>query len=334
MNVTMWSRALRVIPRISKDEWNHLDVISKWLISTRAAVLIMTFISGAIAGLLAILAGQFNFGLWLLMTIGLIMAHATNNLLNDYTDYVRGVDRDNYYRAQYGPQPLEHGLMTKKQLLTYAVLTGLIALACGLVLVYLRGPLVLLLLGLGAFFVLLYTWPLKYIGLGEIAVLIVWGPLMIGGGYFVVSGHWDWNAVLAGLPYALGVTTVIFGKHIDKYQEDKAKGIHTLPVILGERTSRYLAIGMMVLMYLSVAYLVLIGYFQWIMLVVFFALNLLRKVLPQFLKPKPAGPPEGYPRDTWPLWFVSFAFVHNRRFGLLFLLGLIGEVILRLAFKV
>ncbi len=132
MNVAMWGKALRVIPRISKDEWNHLDVIAKWLIATRAAVLIMTFISAAIAGLLALLAGQFDFGLWLLMTIGLVLAHATNNLLNDFTDYVRGVDKDNYYRAQYGPQPLEHGLMTKRQLLTYAAVTGAIALACGL----------------------------------------------------------------------------------------------------------------------------------------------------------------------------------------------------------
>ncbi|MEJ2706357.1 MAG: prenyltransferase, partial [Anaerolineales bacterium] len=92
MNVTMWRKALQVIPRISKDEWNHLDVISKWLISTRAAVLIMTFISAAVAGILAYQHAMFNLGMWLLMTIGLIMAHATNNLLNDYTDYVRGVD--------------------------------------------------------------------------------------------------------------------------------------------------------------------------------------------------------------------------------------------------
>ena len=35
MNVAMWGKALRVIPRISKDEWNHLDVISKWLIANR-----------------------------------------------------------------------------------------------------------------------------------------------------------------------------------------------------------------------------------------------------------------------------------------------------------
>jgi 1,4-dihydroxy-2-naphthoate polyprenyltransferase len=53
MNFTMWGKALQVIPRISKEEWNHLDVIS-----TRAAVLIMTFISGAIAGILAFRDGQ------------------------------------------------------------------------------------------------------------------------------------------------------------------------------------------------------------------------------------------------------------------------------------
>ncbi len=236
MNVAMWRKALRVIPHVSKDEWERLDVISKWLISTRAAVLIMTFISGAIAGILALQNGMFNFWYWLLVTVGLIMAHATNNLLNDYTDYIRGVDQNNYYRAQYGPQPLVHGLMNKRQLLTYAAVTGLIAAACGVALVYLRGGLTLWLMLAGAFFVLFYTWPLKYIALGELAVLVVWGPLMIGGGYYVISGVWDWNVVIASLPYTLGVTGVIFGKHIDKYEMDKERGIHTLPVLLGEKS--------------------------------------------------------------------------------------------------
>ena len=66
MNISMWRKALQIIPHVSKDEWNRLDVISKWLISTRAAVLIMTFLSGAIAGILAVRAGKFNFGHWLL----------------------------------------------------------------------------------------------------------------------------------------------------------------------------------------------------------------------------------------------------------------------------
>lgn len=322
MNVTMWRKALQVIPRITHEEWESLDVISKWLISTRAAVLIMTFLSAAIAGILAIQDGSFNFGRWILLTIGLVMAHGTNNLLNDYTDYKRGVDQDNYYRSQYGPQTLVHGLFTTRQLLTYAAVTGMIALSAGLALIFIQGGLTWILLALGAFFVFFYTWPLKYIGLGEIAVLIVWGPLMIGGGYYVITGIWEWNVILASLPYALGVTGVIFGKHIDKYDMDKEKGIHTLPVMLGERPSRYIALGMIFLQYLMVVYLVITGFFTPLMLIVFFSIPVLLQIIPIFRNPKPEEKPADYP-DVWPNYFVAAAFVHNRRFGLFFLLGLI-----------
>jgi hypothetical protein len=64
--------------------------------------------------------------LWFVLTVGLVMAHGTNNLLNDLVDYQRGVDKDNYFRAQYGPQPLVTGLLSMKGLLTYAAVTGLI----------------------------------------------------------------------------------------------------------------------------------------------------------------------------------------------------------------
>jgi len=327
MNVGMWRKALQIIPHVSKEEWQRLDVISKWLISTRAAVLIMTFISGAIAGILAYQNGAFNFWRWLLVTLGLILAHATNNLLNDYTDYNRGVDQDNYYRAQYGPQPLVHGLMTKRQLLTYAGVTGLLALACGLALVYLRAGYTLWLLLAGAFFVLFYTWPLKYIALGELAVLIVWGPLMIGGGYYVISGQWDWNVVLASLPYALGVTGVIFGKHIDKLEMDQAKRIHTLPVLLGEKTARATLIGMLALQYLLVLDLVVVRFFTPLLLIVLVALRAWVRVWPIFRAPKPAEKPADFP-DVWPNYYVAAAFYHNREFGLLYMLGLILNALL------
>ena len=52
-----------------------------------------------------------------------------------------------------------------------------------------------------------YTWPLKGMAMGEIAVLIVWGPLMIGGGHYVLTHQWNWFVVIASLPYVLGVTT-------------------------------------------------------------------------------------------------------------------------------
>ncbi len=329
MNVKMWGKALRIIPRLSKDEWNGLDIISRWLIATRSAVLVMTFISAGIAGIMAYRVGKFDFVSWLLLTIGLLMAHATNNLLNDLTDYKRGIDQDNYYRSQYGPQPLTHGFMTERQSWMYAIVTGLNALAAGAYFVVTLGPPALILLAAGAFFVLFYTYPLKYIGLGEVAVLLVWGPLMIGGGYFVITGEWSWNVVLAGLPYALGVTGVIFGKHIDKYAPDKARGIHTLPVILGERTSRYALMGMTALQYLLVFYLVLTGFFTPVMLVVVLTFPMLRQVWGIYRQPRPDEPPDFYPKEAWPTWFVSFAFIHNRRFGSWFLLGLLVDAFLR-----
>lgn len=332
MNVSMWIKALQTIPRIDKTEWDGLDVVSKFLIASRSGVLIITFISAGLAGLFAYRAEHFDLGLWLLLTFGLLFAHATNNLINDATDFVKGVDTDNYYRAQYGPQTLTHGFLTMRQLLTYAAISGLIALLFGGYLVYLRGPVAWALLGAGVFFVLFYTWPLKYIGLGEIAVIIVWGPLMIGGGYYVITGLWDWSVVIAGLPYALGATSVIFGKHIDKYDKDKEKGIHTLPVVIGEAAARWTVLAMMAAQYLIVGYLALTGFFSPVVLIVVLAFNFLRESFKAYRHPKPAEAPADLPPGVWPLFFVGYSFVHSRRFGLLFLLGLIGDLVIRAIF--
>ena len=216
VDFALWRKALNVIPEVTKDEWDQLDVISRWLISTRAAVLVMTFISAALAGLFALRDGAFNFFPWLALVFALILAHASNNIFNDFTDFVRGVDKDNYYRNIYGAQPIASGLMNRRQHLTYFAITALMALALGVYLLWLTGFSLTswILLALGAFFLLFYTWPLKGMALGEIAVLVVWGPLMIGGGYYILTQEWSWFVVLASLPYVLGVTTVIFGKHI------------------------------------------------------------------------------------------------------------------------
>jgi 1,4-dihydroxy-2-naphthoate octaprenyltransferase len=334
MNFAMWKKALNVIPEVSKEEWDKLDVISKWLISTRAAVLIMTFISAALAGLFAWRDGSFALTPWLALTFGLILAHASNNIFNDFTDYVRGVDKDNYFRTIYGAQPVASGLMTKRQHLTYFAVTGLLALVCGLYLIFINAgdPIIWILLGLGAFFVLFYTWPLKYIALGEIAVLVVWGPLMIGGGYYVLIHTWDWNVTLASLPYVLGVTTVIFGKHIDKRDIDSEKKIHTLPVLIGERAARYTILAMMILPYFITAYLIVIKFFTPIMLVILLAIPTLRQILPAFLKPKPAERPADFPdgQGGWPLYFAPMSFWNNRSFGMYFMLGLLVDVLLRI----
>ena len=330
MNFSMWRKALQIIPQITKEEWDELDLVSRWLIATRAAVLVTTILSAAFAGIFAFRAGEFDLWRWLLVTVGLYLAHGTNNFLNDYTDFVRGVDVDNYYRAQYGPHPLLHGLMTKKELLTYAAVTGAVAAACGVVLGIMRGELTWLFMGLGAFFLLFYTWPLKYIALGEFAILVVWGPLMVGGGYYAITGlPWDWSIVLASLPHAFGVTAMLFGKHIDKLQQDKERKIYTLPVVLGETISRWTMTVLLIFGYLMVLYLIYTRFFTPVMLLVLVALPTLKEIWPVLSNPKPDEKPEEFP-DVWPNYFVAVAFHHTRRFGGWFFLTVIADTVIKL----
>jgi 1,4-dihydroxy-2-naphthoate octaprenyltransferase len=144
-----------------------------------------------------------------------------------------------------------------------------------------------------------------------------------------MAGAWSWPVVLASLPYALGTTTVLFGKHIDKLSSDKGKKIYTLPVLLGERNARYVALGLAVFQYALVLYLVATGFFSPVMLIVLLALYPFTYMIRTYSKPRPAEMPETYRADIWPLWFVAVAFWHNRNFGLLFLFGLLIELALR-----
>lgn len=333
MNFSMWQKALTVIPNVSKSEWDRLDVISRWLISTRAAVLVMTAMSAALAGLFAWRDNSFNLLPWTALIVGLVLAHAGNNLLNDYVDFARGVDQKNYFRTMYGPHPLEDNLMNKREHLAYFFLTVMLALTCGLYLAWHNDfdALMWLLIGSGAFFLFFYTWPLKYFALGEVAVFFVWGPLMVGGGYYVITQRWDWNVLISSAIYALGVTTVIFGKHIDKIEVDRGKGIFTLPVVLGERASRWIVIGMMILPYLLVFQQIAAGGFSPLVLVILLAIPRLRQVLPALLQPKPVERPAEFPEGQggWPLFFAPLAFWYNRNFGSLFILGLIADILLK-----
>lgn len=328
IDVRMWGRALDRMPKLNQSEWQALDPVAKWLIACRASVLFMTFTAAALGGLLAWRAGQFQADLWMATVLALMFAHATNNLLNDYTDSRRGIDKNNYYRNQYGVHVLEDGLMSETQFWRYLGFTAGIALMLGGWLVYQRSGLTLNLMLAGAFFVFFYTWPLKYYGLGEPAVLLVWGPLMVGGSYYVLAGTWSWDVAWLSLVFALGPTTVLFGKHTDKLAADQHKGVNTLPVIIGERNARYSVMTMLGAQYLLCAVLAETDSFGWALLLVLLNLPQLPGLYRVFNKPKPSSPPPDYPAEVWPLWFSAHAFQHTRRFTSLFLIAVIVDTIL------
>jgi 1,4-dihydroxy-2-naphthoate octaprenyltransferase len=325
------------------DSWKHvlttqnlpegraMDPGSKWLLIIRASVFPMTITSGAIGGLLAVAGPTPAQANWLYFTVallGLVLAHAANNMINDYFDTVGGVDTASYVRGQYAPHPILSGLVSKGGLLAAIAVVNLLDLGILAWLTQARGPLVVVFALLGLFISVFYVAPplqLKHHGWGEPGVAIVWGPLMIAGTYFVTTGEIHPWVFVASLPYAILVTTVLIGKHIDKYAADSAKGIRTLPVILGADRARFLNQFLMVSFFVLVLCLVLTGTLGIWTLLVFGALPKLVGLLQVQGAPPPAEKPENYP--LWPLWYVAWAFVFTRLCGGLFVLGLVANAL-------
>ena len=101
------------IPQVSSAQWQQMSVVTRWLVATRASVLPMTLFSVIFAGVLNT-PGVTATGwlLWFGCAVGLTLAHATNNLLNDYVDFRGGLDTGNYFRTRYGVHPLAAGLLS------------------------------------------------------------------------------------------------------------------------------------------------------------------------------------------------------------------------------
>jgi len=194
-----WKEVLETV-NLSPDK--EMDVVSKWLIITRAAVFSMTITSGLIGGLLAAaLTEHLNWYHFALALVGLVLAHAANNMINDYFDLEAGVDTDEYARAQYSPHPILSGMVSKRGLLTAILTVNLIDLAILIYFVISMGWQVLIFALAGLFISVFYVAPplkLKHHGLGEPGVFLVWGPLMIGGTYFVTAGLGAPTSLLQG----------------------------------------------------------------------------------------------------------------------------------------
>lgn len=327
----MFKNWLEIIQTCNLSSERRMDPISKWLVITRACVFSMTFIAGVIGALLAAADGPLTWtdvGYIALAVVGVVLAHATNNMINDYFDLAGGVDTDDYARAQYSPHPILSGMITKPQLRAAIVVANVIDLTIGVFLFAMRGPLVALFAGLGIFFSVFYVAPplkLKHRGLGELSLLLVWGPLIIGGVYYVALGEITVPALVAATPYGMLLMAGLIGKHVDKYDQDKAKGIHTLPVIIGEKTARILAQALFIGFYALIVALVALKWMGVWVLLVLVSTPRLARVLKEFGKPKPAEPPED--SLLWPLWFVTFGVWLTRFAGSFYILGLALNVV-------
>jgi len=328
-----WYRILNGTYDMNANPVRGLDAVSRWLIASRSVVFVMTANSVIIGGLLYLLRAGLSPAFvfyFILALIGLVTAHGASNLFNDYWDAKNGIDTSqDYFRPAYMPHPTLSGMMSSRGLFSLGL--GHLALMIGIAayFVLLRGPLVLVFAGLGVAFLMLYAggpMPLKRIGLGEPTVFVVWGPLMVGGTYYVLSGAFPLWVVVASVPYAVSVTTVLFGKHIDKIEYDSPLGVKTVPVLLGESATKKVLEGLIVVAYASVVGLVAVRYLPVWCLISLLALPKAIQLFHVLAKPRPRERPAG--ALMWPIWYLGFVFAHNRRFGALYVLGLVASVVL------
>jgi len=329
--LSRWYVALRQcnVPDIAEA-----DFVTRWLIISRACIFSITLTSGLIGMLLAAeLHGPFGLrelGYALMAVMGLIAAHVTNNLLNDYIDTVRGVDTVEYTRGRYTTHPMLGGLTTLKHLLVGALILTLFDIVIMCYLASQQGPMIVAFGVSGFFLSLAYTSILKRFGLGEVTVMVVWGPLMIMGVYYSITGEMNSDVWWIALPYGLMVASVLLGKHIDRIEQDRTAGISSLPVILGKKWSLLLLKSTFIIFYLLIFVLVLRGMVgAWVLLSVLGIVRL-SKVWKAISKPRPETLPQNWPGE--PLWYAVWSMYFHRAAGSFFVLGIIFNIITKYAF--
>lgn len=299
------------------------DPVARFLYAARAVILVISAQAALIAGLLAVTDREFELLPFLLMTLGYLVVHAISNLSNDWFGFRRGHDTEDAPRRRYTIHPLASGAVTTRLLATGLLVLGAVGLAIAVYFVALRGWPALALVAVGALLLWAYDAApraLKELTLGELAAFAVWGPLMIAGGYYVITGHWSWAALLASVPYGLGTASILIGKHIDQREFDLRKGMRTLPGVLGESAARRLDQAVIVGMYVLVVVGVAVGALTPYALLVVLAGGRAVHALRVLASSAPGEPPAGY--VGWPLWFHRVGLVHNRMFGWLYVLGL------------
>jgi len=191
----------------------------------------MTFVSVSLAGILAYSSGSFNVVLFLATMVGLMLAHLASNMANDYFDVKHGVDKAESPTSQYRPHPLLTGDISKGSYKTAVIGMYVVALAFALALAWVRGLTVLMFTALGLFFGLFYTAdPVVYKkrSLGELAVFMVWGPLMVGGSFYVLTGSVDYGPMLVSTPIGLLVSLVLLANNLRDVEYDREVGVATI----------------------------------------------------------------------------------------------------------
>jgi len=228
-----------------------------WAMASRAPFFVAPIIPSILGGAVACYDGSFDLPLFLFVILGTVLAHAGTNFMNDYFDWRSGADLDNRDRTPFsGGSPFLPGGTLRPGSVLWA---GLGCFSLGLLVAVdlaLRvGWPVLAIAGAGGFIGYFYTAPplrLGYRGVGELATGLAMGPLTVIGVYYVMTGRFALEPVIASLPIGLLVAIILYVNEVPDYETDRRAGKRHLVVLLGKaRAVRYLPV-LFALVYASV----------------------------------------------------------------------------------
>lgn len=266
-------------------------LLGVWFQATRPFSLTASVLPVVIGAVLAATAdGPVDWPLFPLIVACSLLFHIGTNMVSDYFDYVKGVDRDETYGSS---RVLTEGLLTPRQLLAAGILLFAVGFSLGLLLVAVRGwPIFILgVIGLlGGWFYTGGPVAYKYVALGDILVFILMGPLMVIGSYLALTGGFNLTVFYASLPVGCLVAAILHANNLRDIPHDARANIRTMAMVLGVPAAKAIYVGLVVGAYLVVAVMVLARLVTPLALVVLLTLPLAVRNVKAVLASVPGDP--------------------------------------------
>jgi 1,4-dihydroxy-2-naphthoate octaprenyltransferase len=209
---------------------------SRWALfvnATRLPFLTASIVPVFVGTAVAWKDGFLNAPLFLLVFFGAAFFHIGANVINDYFDHTSGVDEANRSPTPFsgGSRLIQRGLLKPSSVRNLALVFYALGTAIGLVLMFLRGWQVLIFGATGFVLGWIYTAPpfrLVHRGVGEIAIGIAFGPVIVMGSYWVQAMRWSSEALLASIPVGLLIAAVLYINEFPDRLWDARMGKRTL----------------------------------------------------------------------------------------------------------
>lgn len=183
-------------------------------------------------------APRFDGMLFVIVLLGAMLAHVGANVVNDYFDFVKGVDT----RPEHGSGVLTRHEMTPGQALTFALFLFAGAAFCGLFLLRANARMVIPLALIGFATAVLYPAWLKRYGLGDVLIVIAFGLGLTLGAYAVQAGELSaaqgLRVALYSLPICLLVDAILHANNLRDAPDDRAAQVRTLATMLPPGAAR------------------------------------------------------------------------------------------------